>query len=182
MNALWPWGQGFRPQLPNLAMRRGDVAFVESGSMRLEGLCQLVGYVHGERGAFSRGLRTDFRVFAATVARRRVSLALVESVAEMQRHHRPDMVAHSLASLSEEVVGPLLDGEEPFELRIAAPGGQASVSGPPPSDPAIGLGLEYLSIVLRENGVPFDERVPDDAKVPMLHTWEFLRPGLAGTD
>jgi len=48
-NLLWPWGHGSRTAVPNLALRRGEPAVVESASMRLAGLTRLAGYKHADR-------------------------------------------------------------------------------------------------------------------------------------
>lgn len=180
LNCLWPWGHGFRPSLPNLPLRRGDLVYVESGSMRMHGLCDLVGYRHGDRVRFGTALRTDFSRILRTVKKQRLTLALLHSVEEMQRHVKVDEIVWNLAQLSEKVFEPLMDEEEPFVLRLVAPGGHASISGPPSRASSTGLGLEYDSQNPRSDGLPFDERVLDDPRVPTLKAWEFIHPGLIG--
>jgi 2,3-bisphosphoglycerate-independent phosphoglycerate mutase len=170
LNCLWPWGQGFRPRLPNLPLRRGDVAFVESGSLRLLGLCRLVGYGHGDRHRFGTGLKTDFSVVRDTALGHRVSLALVEATVEMRKHGRLDEIAYTLQQLESEVLAPLfaMRAREPFELRIASAGD------------SMGLGLLYRSDRPGQGALPFDERVLDDGRAPFLPVWEFLRDGFVG--
>ncbi|MEX2244051.1 MAG: hypothetical protein WD716_09435 [Fimbriimonadaceae bacterium] len=182
LNCLWPWGQGFRPELPNLPLRRGDVARVESGSMRMQGLCRLVGYAHGDRRAFGKRLQTDWDLVRRAVESNRISLIVLHSVEEMQRHRRTDEIAHALEQLSATVVAPLLADrlESPFELRIAAPSGHASVGGPPDTAAQTGLGLTFSSVSPGAGTAPLDERVLDDARVPTLHTWEHLHGGFLG--
>ena len=182
LNCLWPWGQGFRPDLPNLALQRGDVAHVESGSMRMEGLSRLVGYTHGDRAAFGRGLKIDYARMRDGATGGRPTLALLHNVEEMQRHGRLDEIAWSLERLSEAVVEPLLgdQGEHPFMLRLAAPGGCASLGGSPDRASSTGLALEYDSRRPGQGRAPFDERALDDPRLPAVHAWEFVRPGLSG--
>ena len=182
LNCLWPWGQGFRPDLPNLPLRRGDVARVESGSMRMQGLCRLVGYAHGDRGAFGMRLQTDWGVVRRAVESSRITLIVLHSVEEMQRHRRTDEIAHVLEQLSAMVIAPLLEkrSESPFELRVAAPSGHASVGGPPETAAQTGLGLTFSSVSPGAGTAPFDERVLDDPRVPTLHTWEHLHGGFLG--
>lgn len=182
LNCLWPWGQGFRPDLPNLPIRRGDVVYVESGSMRMHGLCDLVGYRHGDRAKFGTALRTDYNRISRIAKKQRLSLALISSVEEMQRHGKLDEIVWNLARLSEKVIEPLLDNEaeEPFVLRFVAPGGHCSTGKPPNRASAIGLGLEYNSEKPESNRLPLDERVLDDPRVPTRKVWEFIYPGLIG--
>ncbi len=60
LNLLWPWGHGFRVPLPNLPLQRGEPAWVESSSLRIQGLSHLVRYKHGDRNVFGRGLNLNF--------------------------------------------------------------------------------------------------------------------------
>jgi 2,3-bisphosphoglycerate-independent phosphoglycerate mutase len=168
LNCLWPWGQGFRPALPNLPLRRGDVAHVVSGSMRLAGLCRMVGYAHGDRAAFGRGLQTNYDLVRDNALSHRLSLAVVGSVQEMRRHGRIDEIAWNVERLSQTVIEPLLGQQEPWELRIASPGDEA------------GLALTYKSQSPAENALPFDERVLDDPRSPILPLWELLQGAYRG--
>ena len=183
LNCLWPWGPGFRPDLPNLALRRGDVATVLSGSMRMEGLARIVGYRHSDRRAFGARLQTNFEQVLASAKANRLTLALVTSIEEMQRHHRADEIAHNLDLLASKVVAPLLEAEaeEAFELRIVAPGGHAGVGVLPETSSPIGLALTYLSHRKNKNDLPFDERVLDDPRASITNLWESVLPGLLGT-
>ena len=171
LNCLWPWGQGVRPDVPNLPLRRGDVVHVVSGSMRLEGLCRLFGYSHGDRDAFGSGLQTNYEVVMSNAKGHRLSLAVVGSFGEMRRHMRVDEIAWNLERLAETVVAPLIEeqDDDPFEMRLVAP-----ASGP-------GLALTYKSLQKAPGGVPFDERVLDDRRVPEVHVWECVYPGTIGT-
>ena len=170
LNCLWPWGQGFRPDLPNLPLRRGDVVHVESGSFRLQGLCRLVGYAHGPRGSFASGLRTDFDRVRSTVLSKRLTLTVIHTVEEMQRHHRTDETVYTLNELDRIVLVPLLEraAREPFELCLAAP---AEGSG---------LVLRYSSAMEERGSFPFDERVLDDVRLSTTYLWEAVEPGFVG--
>jgi 2,3-bisphosphoglycerate-independent phosphoglycerate mutase len=168
LNCLWPWGQGFRPSLPNLPLRRGDVAHIVSGSMRLAGLCRMVGYAHGDRRAFGRGLQTNYDLVRDNALSHRLSLAVVGSVQEMRSHGRTDEIAWNVERLSQTMIEPLLDQQEPWELRIASPGNEA------------GLALTYKSQSPAENTLPFDERVLDDPRSPTMPLWEFLQGAYRG--
>jgi hypothetical protein len=64
VDALMPWGPGFRVPTPNLSLRRGQPAWVYSESWRLAGLTRLVGYRHMGRGMFRTGVQTKFDTFA----------------------------------------------------------------------------------------------------------------------
>jgi hypothetical protein len=46
LNVLWPWGEGARRAMPDLALRRGVAAEVESRDLGLAGLSRLVRYRH----------------------------------------------------------------------------------------------------------------------------------------
>lgn len=55
-NLLWPHSFGFRPNLPNLPLKRGAPSTVWSESIAMQGLAKLVGYRHSERTGFRRGI------------------------------------------------------------------------------------------------------------------------------
>jgi 2,3-bisphosphoglycerate-independent phosphoglycerate mutase len=182
LNCLWPWGQGLRPDFPNLPLRRGDVVHVLSGSLRMQGLCRLAGYAHGDRHAFGTKLQTNYGLILENATAHQLSLAIVHSVEEMQRHGRTDEIEWNLEQLAANVIGPLLEREDPFELRLVAPCGQSTAGALHSGSSPIGLGLMYSSESLAANAFPFDERVLDDARVPTLNCWEFLQGGLLGSD
>lgn len=184
LNCLWPWGQGFRPSLPNLPLRRGDVLHVASGSMRMHGLCQLVGYSHCDRLKFGTKLRTNYDMIFESAVSHKLSLAVIQSVEEMQRHGRTDETVWNVTQISEKVVRPLLERSkaDAFELRIVAPGGICTTSAPPESASSVGLALFYSSDRLVDNSFPFDERVLDDVRVPITNVWEFSHPGFLGSE
>ncbi len=184
LNCLWPWGQGLRPDLPNLPLRRGDVLHVVSGSMRMQGLCRLVGYTHGDRHSNGTKLQTNYESVFENAMAHRLSLAVIQSVEEMQRHGRTDEIAWNLEQISEKVVRPLLErsGEDPFEMRLVAPGGHCSTVAPPNGASKVGLALHYSSDRRADNPVPFDERILDDLRVPTKNVWEFLHPGFLGLE
>lgn len=186
LNTLWPWGQGFRPSLPILPLRRGEIATVHSASLQLHGLCKLVGYTHADRADFSAGLRIDFPKLGVRLIESHLSVALIHTVEEMQRHGRVDDVMWVVEQLAESVLEPLTSKSDssPFQLRILAPGGRCSFDGsePPERASASGLGLFFDSERPAENRFPFDERVIDEARLPLIDPWEFIEPGLSGID
>jgi len=176
LNLLWPWGFGFRTAVPNLALRRGEIVTVHSASLRLEGLCRLVGYQHTPRMGFSRGL------FAAGAALRGIRpdkslhLVLLPGFDEVQAHGRVDEGAWALDMVSRE----LLDhwsgtAEHPTEVLFLAPGGAVSPEASPSQASEQGLGFIYRSWSPASTGFPFDDRVFDDPRVPVRTVWEATR-------
>lgn len=181
LNGLWPWGPGFRPNLPNLPIRRGDVAWIESASLRLQGLARLVGYRHGERSTFLKGMTPDFALLHSQATRRQLTLALVDGVTEMQRHERLEEIQWTLSQMSSLLIEPLLVNghDEPFEFRIAAPGAMGTCASSRTSRE--GLGLFYSSLKRGLGTLPFDERALDDRRIATYRTQEFVLGGLMGT-
>jgi hypothetical protein len=115
-------------------------------------------------------LRTNFDQVRTTVLSRRISLTVIHSIAEMQRHHRTDETVTTLKELDDKVLVPLLEraAREPFELRLATP---ADVNG---------LMLHYSSATEERGSLPFDERVLDDVRLSTIHLWEAVEPGFVG--
>ncbi len=180
LNVLWPWGQGYREPTPNLALRRGEIGFVMSGSMRLQGLTRLCGYLHGERSAFGRGLRVNMEMLADEARSRSLAIALLQNVEEMQRHERLDEIAWVLSELDKKLAQPLLadQAERPFRMALIAPGGWTGSGEPPERASAEGLALLYDSRRREANSTPFDERALGESRVPMLHAYEAVERAL----
>lgn len=56
VNLIWPWGQGFPPVIPNLALQRGTPCHVLSPALGLRGLSKMCGYTHGPTSGTNAGL------------------------------------------------------------------------------------------------------------------------------
>jgi len=83
LNLLWPWGHGRRTAVPNLLLKRGERAHVESNSLRLQGLTRLVGYRHGERRAFGKGTNTRLENIAKTALKEDPTVIVIDAPAEL---------------------------------------------------------------------------------------------------
>ena len=166
-NILWPWGQGFRPNVPNLAVRRGEVAQVESRSLRLAGLSRLVGYRHGDLTKFGRRLLPDWTRLSHIAETHQPTVTLIESIEQATRARRWDEACAMFKTMMDSFVSPLLS-KRPFRLALFAPG----LSG------QTGLLLRYDSEVKQENRVPFDLRVVEDSKVTVRPDWEAVESAL----
>ena len=65
VNLLWPWGQGIRTDVPNLALMRGAPATVLSDSLRLEGVARLAGYRPLGRSWLGNGMNAKWKDIAS---------------------------------------------------------------------------------------------------------------------
>lgn len=154
LNMFWPWGQGFRRDLPNLALRRGAVASFWSNSLRLAAVSRLSGYQHADRLTFGRGtsvrLEQLFKWFRAD----EISVATIGEFAtwrESGSHEEYEWLLKEVEARLE----PYLAGTR--RLAVLAPGSP-------------GLGFVY-DPERRVNGrYPFDERTLEE---PVIHNQLF---------
>lgn len=149
LNCLWPWGQGFRPSLPNLALSRGRSLLVESGSMRLQGLCAMCGYRHGDRRAFGAGTAVKLDRLAKGGA----EIIVIDQIAQFRRQGKLEeagWMTRELDRLFAPWIG--VPKDEALEIMVVALG-----------DP-FGLALHYRHGESREDTVPFDERAIEDCR------------------
>lgn len=169
LNLLWPWGPGFRPYWPNLSIRRGEPVQVESRSLRLTGIANLLGCNHGKRQAFGRPLSVDTTHLLSSIAPSPVTIVVAENLAEAVAAGRVDDAARMLDQLAKGLLGPLFEGKETAVLVLATTVTATS-----------GLSLRYDPRIVRSNVVPFDSRVLEDSRVPLSNDWEVahdhLRP------
>jgi hypothetical protein len=166
-NLLWPWGQGVREMVPNLLLRRGELATVESGSLRLAGLTRLSAYRHGSRAAFGKGLSTRLRDLADRALSRTISIVLVDAFAELRQSvsgedDKMEEIHWLACEMDTNFFAPVLAafrGErviaEPMRFTLLAPS----------TSEAVGLGLEVRSDARQDNSLPFDERSLEERKL-----------------
>lgn len=159
LNLLWPWGQGPRRPVPNLALRRGEPATVLSDSLRLAGLTRLVGYRHRELGTYGDGLQADLQSIAAALLELHSGVAVLQAIAGFRAGNDLEEAAYMARRYDAELLAPLLDraAGEPIRLLLAAP-----------CTDGIGLAVVFDSSAPANSIYPFDERTIEEARVPLV--------------
>jgi 2,3-bisphosphoglycerate-independent phosphoglycerate mutase len=154
-NIFWPWGHGRRVSVPNLALRRGEPAVVESGSMRLQGLTRLAGYSHVDRASVGKGMKTRFTDIAKRCLKRDLTIVVVEGAAELRELNRLEELEWLAREMEKELLAPLLEDviKEKSRLTLLAPGQTQ--------------GLGITSAARSERPLPFDERTLEEKGVPI---------------
>lgn len=168
INLLWPWGDGLRMPVPNLLFRRGERAQVESGSLRLAGLCRLVGYRHGDRLAVGRGVKTQFEHLAQRALAHELSLVVLDAPAELREAGKLEELFWLTDQFDKRCLEALVSATEEDKGRLAlfAPG------------PSGGLCLILDSAIGDEATRPFDERSLDDNRIPAFDTWSLIEKAM----
>jgi len=175
-NLLWPWGQGVRTPVPNLALGRGEPAIVESGSMRLAGLTRLAGYKHTSRAQVGRGLGTKLRLIADRATKRSLSIVYLDVAEALRREGKLEELEWFVRELDRELLAPLLDDhiKTPSRLTVIAPGTLESfLAGDYPASP-IGLSVSSETGHISHNIYPFDERCLEEKTVPARDLWALV--------
>ncbi|ARU41059.1 hypothetical protein CCB80_07855 [Armatimonadetes bacterium Uphvl-Ar1] len=167
LNLLWPHSFGFEPDLPNLALRRGNVAHFWSGDIALEGMANLVGYRHWERSVFYQGIHVSEKVRGGFWQEEGVSVLFDERIGEHLCAKRGDEGRFSVEEWDRLVWEPMAlairSGEE-VDGAILCPGFE-------------GLGLIFGGA---PNGVPFDGRVIGDSRLRKYRLSEVMAKLLGG--
>lgn len=153
VNILWPWGQGVRPRIPNLALQRGVPIEVVSPSVRLAGLTRLAGYRHAPRSLLARGLNADWRGLAARSLDRQTTLIWSPIFHELRASEKLEEASWLTKEIDGRFIETILESsiEIPTRLSILAP-----------STVGEGLGIFYETKMNVGNVVPFDERAMDE--------------------
>jgi len=172
LNLLWPWGQGFRTSVPNLALRRGEVCHVLSRSLRLQGLTQLTGYRHGDRKSMGYAVKLSPSSLLEFIRKYDSSLVLIDAFAEMREFGKWDEMDWMWRELDTGLFRPLfeLSQQEPLDLTVIALSGVDKPVGMQASE--LGLSLSYKSGNLGANSVPFDERALEERALRSVQLWE----------
>lgn len=168
LNLLWPWGHGVRRPVPNLFLRRGERAHVESASLRLAGLTRLTGYVHGDRQAFGRGVNTRLDALARRLREETVAIAVLDAPAALRSQGLEEELHWFVRQMNERLVAPLLEDalREPSRLTLLAPGS------------AVGLGVSLQSPSSSANAIPFDERALEERTLGTRDLAELVETGI----
>ena len=174
LNLLWPWGQGLVQSLPNLALQRGEPAWVMSGSRRLQGLCRLFGYIHTDPDAFGNGINLPFNDILSHARKNPLTLTVLDGPGRLRGAGRIEEAQWMIRRLEEEVIQPLLDDaiKKRLTLLIAAPGFVTKPETNAP-DSQEGLALLYRSDAVVKSVLPFDERALE-GRIPGRATWSVI--------
>lgn len=162
LNMLWPWGQGVRLSVPNLALRRGKPAFVISSSMRLHGLSRLAGYRHIDRRETGRGLNMRLASFASKALSEEVTLILLDPIAEFRSREMPEEADWFTREIESALLAPLFADAliTPTQIAVLAPGRET------------GLGVVFQTGDKNSNSIPFDERALEERSLGVQALWE----------
>ena len=149
VNCLWPWGQGFRPALADLGLRRGRSAIVESSSLRLQGLCKLVGYRHNPQSSFGAGTSVKLDRLVTSSA----DIIVLDQIREFRSKNQLEEARWLTAEIDRRLFEPWAAATEdqPIEILVLTTG-----------DP-VGLALHYRSNRDLTSTIPFDERATQDS-------------------
>jgi hypothetical protein len=161
LNLLWPHSFGFEPDLPNLALRRGNVAQFWSGDIALEGMAKLVGYRHRERSGFYQGVHVSDKVRGGFLQEEGVSVLFDERIGGHLCAKRGDEGRFSVEEWDRFVWEPMalaIRSGEVIDGAILCPGSE-------------GLGLIFGAA---PNGVPFDGRGIGDSRLRKFRFGEVM--------
>lgn len=164
VNLIWPWGHGFPPVVPNLALQRGTPCHALSPFLGLRGLSKMCGYTHGPNDGKNTGLFPPFGEWLEALDSHPNTLIVDDSVSNCRRAGRMEESVWIVREFDEAFLGPVLKMQEddPFRLTLLCPVtlGSSEFGG---------LGLVYESQWRSRNVVPFSEEGASDLRLP-IHT------------
>ncbi|HWA84434.1 MAG TPA: hypothetical protein VG820_13415 [Fimbriimonadaceae bacterium] len=162
LNLLWPWGQGTRCPVPNLALRRGEPALVVSASARLQGLSRLAGYRHVDWREMGVGTNTRLAKMAELALQEPVSILMMDSVASFRARGMFDEAEWFARESDAVLFKPFFEQAltSPTQITVLAPGSPS------------GLGARYRTRDENENSIPFDERALVEKGLSCSNLWE----------
>ena len=168
LNLLWPWGHGMRKPVPNLLLKRGESARVESNSLRLAGLTRLTGYRHGDRHAFGRGTNTRLEQIAKTALQNDAAILVIDAPQEFRKLGQIEELHWFTKELDERLLKPLLDESIKTTSRISLVA----------TGPTGGLALRFETGDARQNVYPYDERSLEEKALSTTDAWTFIEKSL----
>lgn len=164
-SVLWPYGQGLKPQLPNLTLERRETTFVQSSQILMEGLTLLVGYKHEDRSSSGRGLNVPLRFLAEKAAKFPRSLTVMDSLEPFMKDEHTDEINWFVREWDANFCQPL------WNLLQEHPGSRVTFLFPSlTGDP--GLSLTVHGPLRSDSNQPCDARLLDDRNIPIVHLHE----------
>lgn len=170
-NLLWPHSFGFRPELPNLPLRRGEIATILSDDVRLEGIARLVGYRHRERTIFRQGVHVSGKALRGMCVSDGMEILVDRGLGGMLVSNRGEEARYAVEKFDEGIWERIAIGLRDGEMVSGA------ILCPRFAD--VGLGLIFGSGVTG-NSVPFDSRAWDDRRLRNLRFSEVMANLLGG--
>ncbi len=166
LNLLWPWGHGFRSAMPNLPLRRGQVARFTSDSIRLGGLAWLCQYPHTVRESGRALLAINPEELLAARRMMEPTVVILETVKVLRGHNRLEEAMWWIRQL-DTVIEPWLRNEkgERHQITLLFPGD--SLASP------VGLGVHFDPQNRLTNHIPLDERALEE-RLPSKPLWEIM--------
>jgi len=168
LNVLWPWGHGRRTPVPNLLLKRGERAQVESNSMRLAGLARLVGYRHGDRNAFGAGINTRLGRLATVALGQDLTILIIDAPAMLREAGLLEELHWFMKQFDTDFLKPLFDHALKQRARIALLA----------AGPTEGLALNFQTGSHNANPYPFDERSLEERSLKRVDAWDFVARSL----
>lgn len=176
VNLIWPWGQGFPPVIPNLALQRGTPCHVLSPALGLRGLSKMCGYTHGPTSGTNAGLSPPFGEWLKAHGSHPNTLIVDDSISSCRKAGRIEESRWIIREFDEAFLEPLLKMREddPFRLTLLCP----ITLG---SGEFGGLGLVYESHWSSRNVVPFSEEGMSEDRLPIQSLAESIERSLSCT-
>jgi 2,3-bisphosphoglycerate-independent phosphoglycerate mutase len=168
LNLLWPWGHGVRKPVPNLALRRGEPATVLSSSMRMQGLTRLVGYRHGDRHSFGRGLGVKLEHLAGEALKSDLAFVVLDFIPTLREREKLEEANWLTREIDRRFLTPI------FESALKSP---TRISVVAPSIKSTGLAVSFATGQQGANTIPFDERAREERSLPTRDAWSVIEEG-----
>lgn len=163
VNVAWPWGQGFRPAIPNLALRIGERVRFDNARLRRAGLARLAGYDAHRSPAWGNGINTKFAELRASLPVNQTAILVADGLSELRRHRRDEEAAWWMNELDLQLIQPLAQAAVDDRLQLLIAGGEG------------GLAMVFDFEARQTSTMPFDERALEESRLPRQPLWELLQ-------
>jgi len=155
INLVWPWGQGERQRVPNLALKMGYPWRIYSSSLAIRGLSRL-SCLRAERLPFVD--RLDLKKLTQSLKHELHSMAIID-LSSYAGEERLEEKAYKSDEIGKGLIQPLLDWQRESKESLVI------VATNPSGD---GVIANIQSKPSERDDFPFDERAITERKVPEL--------------
>ena len=159
INICWPWGPGFPVSLPNFQIRYGAPISVIGSSLRSKGIASLLNakfYPLSPNGQMPADLPPHG-----------IELIFIDSIQAARSAGRVEKIEEFWTLIKKQMILPILDSAKKDSLEMI---GLLATS----KSRTFAFGLAWNSPKITAGGVPFGERVLDDAPATQRRDFEWF--------
>lgn len=162
LSVFWPYGHGLQPELPNLALKRGEPVTLHSDSLSHRGMARMVGYWPSKKELLFEGMHLKEKSYSHIQSQSGTQILDAHWFLAFSEIGREEEMAFAVEQFSKNLIEKWQEAGEFYDLLLVATDHTNSN----------GLVLVRTEGMIQSQSVPFDERVFGDSQIKSFRLFE----------